>query len=147
MNENVGKNIKRWAKVLFIVFLVLTGICLFALFIGAASEDEELAVALFFLLPPLGALGYCIVRVSMLVLYGFGELVDRSVSQDNKMPKLKYVQQPAPQPVPQPPVQPAPQPAPQPPVQKPVAAVCPGCGHQNPGDAKFCENCGTKLGE
>lgn len=133
MNENVGKNIKRWAKVLFIIFLILTGISLFALFVFAIEEGEEMAAAMFFLLPPMGAVGYCIVRVSMLVLYGFGELIDRAVSQDNKMPKLKYVQQPAPQP------------APQPPVQKPVSFACPECGHQNPHDAKFCENCGAKV--
>ena len=139
MNENVGKNIKRWAKVLFVIFLILTGISLFALFVFAIAEDEEMAAAMFFLLPPMGALGYCIVRVSMLVLYGFGELIDRAVSQDNKMPKLKYVQQPVPQPAPQP------APAPQPPVQKPVSFACPECGHQNPHDAKFCENCGAKV--
>ena len=136
MNENVGKSIKRWAKALFIISLILLGIGLFVLLVTSIAADEEMAAAIFFLLPPIGGIGFCFVRVCMLVLYGFGELVDRAVSQDNKMPKLKYVQQPAPQPVPQP----VPQPA-------PVVGVCPGCGHQNPADAKFCENCGAKLGE
>jgi hypothetical protein len=128
MNENVGKSIKRWAKALFIISLILLGIGLFVLLVASIAADDEMAAAIFFLLPPIGAIGFCFVRVCMLVLYGFGELVDRAVSQDNKMPKLKYVQQPAPQPA-------------------PVAGVCPGCGHQNPADAKFCENCGAKLGE
>ena len=109
MNENVGKSIKRWAKALFIIALILMGIGLFVLMVSAIAMNEEMAAAVFVMIPPIGAIGFCIVRVCMLVLYGFGELVDRSVSQDNKMPKLKYVQQPAPQPAPQPVPQPAPQ--------------------------------------
>ena len=84
MFKNPGKRIKKWAKVLFIVLLIIAALALLAAYqqmkampeysqyAGVYSTVIIIVFALFFVL--FAILAY----VSCLMVYGYGELVDNS---------------------------------------------------------------------
>ena len=88
--------------------------------------------------------GIVVSWLGSLVLYGFGELVDRAISIDNK---LGIPHSPASQAVSSVPVSPAaPGPAP---VTGPAAAgssiFCPECGFEQDNTHTFCSRCGRRI--
>ena len=91
--ENVGKEIKMWAKTLavltFIPFCIGGLAVLFGAF-AALGEAEGGA----FLLGLIGAalivgVGYLVARLSAIILYGFGELVDKTSDTNERVAAIE----------------------------------------------------------
>lgn len=136
MYKRVGKEIKTWANVLFVLELILVVMAGVAIAILAAMYDEELLI-----LGVIGAvvvivLGYFIVRIANIMLYAKGELVDRVAQIDEKLERMQRTAPPAPVPHAPPsygfaPPAPAPAPAPAPipvvsaPIQTPQVVQAP----------------------
>lgn len=80
MYENIGKQIKTVAKVSFCVGVVIS--------LGAAYLVAELKGSNSYVVILIGIIGIIISWLANCVLYGFGELVDRSMSVDEKMNEL-----------------------------------------------------------
>ena len=76
MNENVGEELKTWAKILYIVTVVVFIIIALYLF---SSAQSSYAPALYSISGMITVLvGLVIAKVEMLLLYGFGVLVENS---------------------------------------------------------------------
>lgn len=80
MYENIGKSIKTAAKVMFWIGVALS----FGIAFILASLKSFSAYLVFFI----GIGGIVVSWLANCVLYGFGELVDRSMSVDEKMNEL-----------------------------------------------------------
>ena len=108
MFEKIGGKLKTFAVATFIVG------CLASFVLGIlllATGDSDYTFSGLFLL--LG--GPLLNFVSVLPTYGFGELIDRATSIDNKLDKL---------------------------IMETSEWKCENCGKTNPKDFKFCNHCG-----
>ena len=89
MFDRVGKQIKDLAKSIahFILFLFLLGAIAVVVVAVSYAEDFRFLNFLCSLLPALLVLGigYIVAWLSGLMLYGFGELIDRAASIDEKL--------------------------------------------------------------
>lgn len=88
----VGKKIKALAKVLLVLMMipsVLLGIGIIVLF--AQSKSEQLTVVGFIIGIGVIALGYFFAWLSNILLYAYGELVDKTVSIESYLTGKKTV--------------------------------------------------------
>ena len=150
MFPNVGKELKNWAKFFFIITLIPFCLAALGALISVTSAVREGGFFLGLIAGGvIAAIGYFVARLSSILLYAFGELVDTNM-EINK--KLSAQAAPAPQPTYNPQPAPAPQPTynpqPAPTAPKPAAPAqgsgwfCMQCGTKNDPDARFCYKCG-----
>ena len=125
MFKRVGKEIKTWAKVLVILGMipVVIGSAIGAFVLideGGINPIISILGAIIAI-----ALGYFLLRLCNMMLYSWGELVDRATMIDEKLDKLMARPVPAAPAVPPyaPPAPARPVPAPAKPVPTPVAPV------------------------
>ena len=79
MFKNVGRELKNWAKFLVIVFTIPWGIvALSFLFMGIAEEEWALVLLAVLLGPIIVVIGYFFARLTGIMLYAFGELVENT---------------------------------------------------------------------
>ncbi|MBO4938727.1 MAG: hypothetical protein J6C98_06990 [Oscillospiraceae bacterium] len=83
MFNHVGRELKNWARVIVILLTVPAVIIGFLLLVTFAYEDMLLLGLIIGILVP--GLGYFFARLAAIMLYAYGELVDRAESIDNKM--------------------------------------------------------------
>lgn len=139
--NNIGGDIKTIAKVianwilgLFIllgIIFIICGCVLLSAGFGVGWVGFLIAIGLF-------AYGYAYSRFKVMELYAYGEITDRLISIDTKMPNNfkpnkpdkinvkaeKKSENEAP--------------------HRTSPWECPFCGQQNPIDVKFCKSCGTE---
>lgn len=129
MYKDVGKEIKFWAKVsvvLLTIPFVLVGIFVWLLLIEARSGFVGFFVGLIVAL-----IGYFFARLGSILLYGYGELIDRTCSIDEKLgpakradtvqSEVKKVSSPS----------------------KTMNCFCPNCGKENYYSNQKCDKCYT----
>lgn len=107
MFKRIGKKIKAWAKVLFILQMIPVVMSAVAGAIAVYVYDDDMLI-----LGILGGvlvliLGYLLAFFSNMLLYAAGELVDRATKIDEKLERIEKLQA-APAPVPAPAPAPAP---------------------------------------
>lgn len=79
MFKNVGRELKNWAKFLVIIFTIPWGIvALSFLFMGIAEEEWALVLLAVLLGPIIVVIGYFFARLTGIMLYAFGELVENT---------------------------------------------------------------------
>ena len=164
MFKNSGKKIMGFVKFVFGLNVIITILAILGGTIYAAVQlwgDAWLGV--FFGGLIVGAVYLCIVYLSMMCLYAFGELVQCNIEQTSLLRMMCGVSKGpahrptapastpvAPTPAPVVPVAPATQsslagPAGEVQLKKPKAPVCPKCGAQQNEGAAFCRYCGTPI--
>ena len=133
---NVGKDIKSVAKTIanWILGFHVVLACVFAsVACIMLSEDISIGWVGFLIALLLIISGYALSRMTVMFMYAYGEITDRLISIDSKMncssrtpnaDKTKSDENP---------VAKAP--------TQPTAWKCSLCGHTNPADARFCEEC------
>lgn len=95
MFKRVGKEIKTWAKVLVILEMIPIVIAGVAVAMLAFAYDEELIIPGILCGILIVVLGYFIARLSSIMLYAKGELVDRVMRIDEKLERMEKMQHPA----------------------------------------------------
>ena len=131
MYKNVGGELKFWAKTLVVISAIPAMLLGIIIFFYGMSVGEGVGALLCIAGVVVGVVGFIFARFLGILLYSFGELVERTVSIDNRLAdsmdsKICENQQ-----------------VHTPPVQKinGAAWVCPICGHQNNAGALFCGKC------
>ena len=133
--ENVGKDIKTFAKTVSGVILFLhslLGIVFVAVGCMIAAMDSGLGFFVFvgFLIAiAIVAWGYILSRLAVMLMYAYGEMTDRLISIDGKLTEKPK------RPIP---VKPTPGP------RRSTPWQCQFCDHQNPPEARWCQSCGTE---
>lgn len=139
--NNVGSDIKTIAKVIanwILVLHILLGSVI--IICGCVLLSEELAIGWVGFLIGFGifGFGYIISKLTVILLYAYGEMTDRLISIDSKMSnfskskkteqiKIKVEQTPETTRI-----------------HRTSPWECPFCGNQNANDARFCKSCGTE---
>ena len=91
MFKRVGKEIRTWAKVLVIlemIPIVLAGIACALYFIMDGYGDEFVVIGILCGILII-VVGYFLARLSAIMLYSWGELVERTVCIDERLEKLE----------------------------------------------------------
>ncbi len=137
--DNVGKELKSFATVIANIilgtFIVLGGIVLIIGFsIGDAAGFIGLLIAIC-----LFVFGYVYSRLKVMLLYAYGEIADRLISIDTKMPECVKHNKPEKMPV-----KTVEKKSENKGLRKESGWECSFCGSQNPADAKFCKTCGIE---
>ena len=91
MFKRVGKEIRTWAKVLVIlemIPIVLAGIACALYFIMDGYGDEFVVIGILCGILII-VVGYFLARLSAIILYSWGELVERTVCIDERLEKLE----------------------------------------------------------
>jgi hypothetical protein len=125
MFKRVGKEIRTWAKVLVIlemIPIVLAGILCALYFIEEGPGEEFIVIGILCGILII-VLGYFLARLSAIILYSWGELVERVVCIDERLEKME--QRPVAPAVPAAPVAPVAPPAYSYPPVAPIAPVAP----------------------
>ncbi|MDR1299347.1 MAG: zinc ribbon domain-containing protein [Oscillospiraceae bacterium] len=134
MYDNIGDKIKGLAKViawLGIIGSVIYGIALMVQGGDMMGYGGGALVGAGFVVIIVGAIASW---ASSLVMYGFGELVEKATVIAAKLPSASGAAAPAPS-IPAPTQSPAAE----------IDPVCPKCGHDNAAGSQFCKVCGAKL--
>ena len=161
MFQNSGKKIMGFVKFVFYANAILVALIVLGITIFMGSEEGAGAALLVLLIGAvLGGLYMCIIYLSMLCVYAFGELVQTNAEQTELLRRVSFPERvvhppvpsrptatPEPAPMPRPAPRPAPTPTPSPssapaPGRK---AVCPHCGARQSEDAVNCKYCGTAM--
>ena len=135
--NNVGKNIKSIAKAIANIILALHILLGAVLVIAGLALNEPITflVALLMALVLIG-FGYGLSKLTVMLLYAYGEIAYRLISIDlklsddsktvnsDKITAEKKIEDNTP--------------------CRTDPWKCQFCGYQNPADAKFCESCGTE---
>lgn len=132
--KTIAKVIANWILALHILFGIVIIIC------GCVLLSDRLAIGWVGFLIGFGIFGcgYFTSRLSVMILYAYGEITDRLISIDSKTPnssKPKKTEQIKVK------VEQAPESTR---VRKTSPWECPFCGNQNPSDVSFCKSCGTE---
>ncbi len=88
--DEVGKDIKGLAKVLG--YIIFTGFVILAIacFVGGvATENGPTIILMLLLAVVILVVGYYVSRVSVMLLYGFGEMIDNVMSINGRVEKLE----------------------------------------------------------
>ncbi len=88
MFENIGKKIKALCKIAFIVFSILSFIIGLVVGVPLMESGDEAGVLGFFLIILIGGGGMLFSYLLVMVLYGFGELVDTNQTQVKQNKKI-----------------------------------------------------------
>ncbi len=88
--DEVGKDIKGLAKVLgYIIFAGFVISAIACLIGGFATENGPMIILMLLLAVVILMIGYYVSRVSVMLLYGFGELIDNVMSINGRVEKLE----------------------------------------------------------
>ncbi|MBO5129250.1 MAG: hypothetical protein J6B95_02755 [Oscillospiraceae bacterium] len=83
MFKNVGKELKNWARIIVILMTVPSVLVSILLIVIFAEQDLTFLGIVFGVI--VIALGYFFARLSAIMLYAYGELVDRTESIDDRL--------------------------------------------------------------
>lgn len=166
MFHDSGKKIMGFVKFVFYANAILVALIVLGITIFMGSEEGAGAALLALLIGAVfGGLYLCIIYLSMLCVYAFGELVQSNAEQTELLRRVSFPERaihppvpprptpvvPTPEPTPMPKPAPRPTPAPTPsfsptPVEKTARkAVCPHCGARQSAEATQCKYCGTPM--
>lgn len=166
MFHNSGKKIMGFVKFVFYANAILVALIVLGITIFMGSEEGAGAALLALLIGAVfGGLYMCIIYLSMLCVYAFGELVQSNAEQTELLRHISFPEKvvhspvstrhtpivPAPEPAPMPrsASRPAPAPAPSPSTasvgKSTGKAVCPHCGARQSSEATKCKYCGTSM--
>ena len=163
MFQNSGKKIMGFVKFVFYANAILVALIVLGITILMGSEEGAGAALVALLVGAIiGGLYMCIIYLSMLCVYAFGELVQSNAEQTELLRRVSFPERvvhppitsrptatPEPAPMPKPVTRPAPASAPSPssaPIGKSAGkAVCPHCGARQSAEATKCKYCGTSM--
>lgn len=128
MYNQVGKELKGWAK--FIVILLTIPFVAIGILLLVALIDADLAFLGSVICLVTVLLGYALARLSGIILYAFGEIVDRLASIDDRGSKPQVMGNTVTRST-----------AAAPEKKVPGSWTCMSCGHTNLPDAKWCDGC------
>lgn len=139
--DNVGRNIKTIAKAVanWILGLhILIGVAIIICGCAVLAEGYSIGWVGFLIAFGIFAFGYILSRLIVMLLYAYGEITDRLISIDIKMPNNRkstrtdgITVKPEKKSDNNTPHRTSPW-------------ECQFCGHLNPLDARFCKSCGTE---
>ncbi len=88
MYNNIGSKIKGFASTLTVIGMILSCISGLVCFIGMVSRDSDMAILGLIAGAFVSVIGCLIVWLANMLLYGFGELVDKTSENNRKMQEL-----------------------------------------------------------
>lgn len=136
--NNVGSDIKTIAKAIanWILGLhILLGIVIIICGCAFLSQGFVIGWVGFLIAFGLFGFGYILSRLSVMLLYAYGEITDRLISIDSKMPNSSKPDKTNDK---------AEDKSKNDPPRRTGPWECQFCGHQNPADTRFCKSCGIE---
>lgn len=137
MFNNVGREIKGWARLLLILLTIPWIIAGLGVVAMIAEMDEDLIILGLILGVVVAGFGYLLARFSAMFIYAYGQLVETVDSMNETLRSMRSSDSAAPS------CQPHAGPATPPPVPASNVWFCGTCGERNEGGTLLCKRCNT----